>query len=219
MHEIITLEQLHNDFAVKVAHRRQQNAIEESRRPGNNLTPGERDLTISIDGCRAEAAGKLFLNPVKWNAFKRGRLDDTADLEDWIDVKGIMHPDHRLIVQPNGRTNWAYLLIDGSDHPLYRVLCWCWGYEAMQQEYWCDPTHMDRAAFFVPQIAPFMRSPRELFEIVRARQRGGTPNIDPDQTSQHFLHYCHCGKWGAWGYGVDYRNGKDGTWFCMEHKP
>ena len=46
------------------------------------------------------------------------------------------------------------------------------------------------------------------------------PVIDPNQKeSEHFLHYCHCGQWGAWGYGVDYRRGKSGDWYCFAHRP
>lgn len=35
----------------------------------------------------------------------------------------------------------------------------------------------------------------------------------------HFTHYCHCGKWGAFGHGVSMLKGEPGTWYCMEHKP
>jgi len=212
----ITLEASHDTFAVGVARRRQQNAIEEARRPGNNLIPGEDDLRISINGCRAEAAAKLFLNPVTWNAFKTGRLDDTADLEDWIDVKGIMQSTHRLIVQPNGRPHWAYLLVDGSEHPQYRMLCWCWGHEAMQDEFWCDPTGADRYAWFVPQSAPFMRPPSLLLQTLRQRQGQSVESVIPEHA---FLHYCHCGQWGLYGFEVRMRAGKMGTWFCGKHKP
>jgi hypothetical protein len=34
----------------------------------------------------------------------------------------------------------------------------------------------------------------------------------------HFVHNCHCGKWGAFGRGVSLREGKLGTWTCAEHK-
>jgi hypothetical protein len=34
-----------------------------------------------------------------------------------------------------------------------------------------------------------------------------------------FLHYCHCGEWGWFGYGVSFRNGLDGEWFCAKHRP
>jgi hypothetical protein len=34
-----------------------------------------------------------------------------------------------------------------------------------------------------------------------------------------FEHYCHCGKWGLFGYGVRLREDKPGVWFCPEHRP
>jgi hypothetical protein len=35
-------------------------------------------------------------------------------------------------------------------------------------------------------------------------------------SSGHFVHYCHCGKWAPFGYGA--RKGKLGTWFCGDHR-
>jgi hypothetical protein len=35
----------------------------------------------------------------------------------------------------------------------------------------------------------------------------------------HFVHYCHCGKWGSFGHNVSLREGKLGTWYCREHRP
>lgn len=197
---IITLEPYQDAFAVEVANRRQQNAIEEHRTPGNNLVAdNENDLVISTNGTRAEAAAKLYLNPVKWNAFKKGRLDETADLEDWIDVKCIMEPSLRLLAKPNSKPHWAYFLVDGSKHPAYRMLCWCWGYEAMHDKYWDDPTGRNRAAWFVPQSASFMRSPSELLALVRRRQVvcaqcGGGEGTDPSTdapTVQHGGYWLH----------------------------
>jgi hypothetical protein len=42
----------------------------------------------------------------------------------------------------------------------------------------------------------------------------------PPPPSPHtpFVHYCHCGCWGAFGYGVDLRNGKEGIWYCAKHR-
>lgn len=34
-----------------------------------------------------------------------------------------------------------------------------------------------------------------------------------------FIHYCDCGKWAAYGYGVSVRFGKLGSWYCREHRP
>ena len=33
-----------------------------------------------------------------------------------------------------------------------------------------------------------------------------------------FLHYCWCGKWGLYGYGVNLRKDQPGEWFCEEHR-
>jgi hypothetical protein len=37
-------------------------------------------------------------------------------------------------------------------------------------------------------------------------------------TSAPFVHYCHCGHWGAFGYGVDLLRGKEGIWYCAQHR-
>jgi hypothetical protein len=35
-----------------------------------------------------------------------------------------------------------------------------------------------------------------------------------------FLHFCaQCGAWGAFGYGVNLRAGRLGTWYCLTHRP
>lgn len=35
-----------------------------------------------------------------------------------------------------------------------------------------------------------------------------------------FLHFCvECGRFGAFGYGVQLRKGRLGRWYCGEHRP
>jgi len=34
----------------------------------------------------------------------------------------------------------------------------------------------------------------------------------------HFMHYCHCGEWAAFGSGYFPRKGQFGVWTCREHK-
>lgn len=34
-----------------------------------------------------------------------------------------------------------------------------------------------------------------------------------------FLHHCPCGKWGSFGVGVKLRDGREGKWYCREHRP
>jgi hypothetical protein len=37
---------------------------------------------------------------------------------------------------------------------------------------------------------------------------------------REFLHFCvECGRWGAFGYGVNLRAGRVGAWYCGEHRP
>ncbi len=34
------------------------------------------------------------------------------------------------------------------------------------------------------------------------------------------LHFCtECGAWGAFGYGVNQRAGRQGRWYCAAHRP
>ena len=35
----------------------------------------------------------------------------------------------------------------------------------------------------------------------------------------HLIHLCHCGQPGPFGYGVNLRADKLGTWYCREHRP
>jgi hypothetical protein len=51
-------------------------------------------------------------------------------------------------------------------------------------------------------------------------EQAGHPNgfVGYDKDG-HFVHYCHCGKFGPFGFGCFPREGKLGTWYCMEHKP
>jgi hypothetical protein len=35
-----------------------------------------------------------------------------------------------------------------------------------------------------------------------------------------FVHFCiECGRWGAYGYGVNVRAGRLGRWYCAAHRP
>jgi hypothetical protein len=34
------------------------------------------------------------------------------------------------------------------------------------------------------------------------------------------MHFCgECGRWGAYGYGVNFREGRLGRWYCAAHRP
>lgn len=53
------------------------------------------------------------------------------------------------------------------------------------------------------------------------RYQQNRPNLSFVGYDPHgrFLHYCHCGEWGAYGYGVNRAIGELGRWYCARHKP
>jgi hypothetical protein len=156
------------DRADTAARKRRQNAIDEGRIPARGLEVDiARQMEMERDGARAELAGKLFLDPVFWHDFKKGPLDNTPDLENWIDVKGTMKMHHRMPVPritERGHRFWAYLLVYGGQHPDYCILKWCWGWEAMARVRATDPTK------YIEQSEFFMKDPQELYDLVRVRQ-------------------------------------------------
>jgi hypothetical protein len=61
----------------------------------------------------------------------------------------------------------------------------------------------------VPVGEPGLRQPC-------AARRGRVEEL-PDGS---LLHFCtKCGAWGAFGYGVNMRGGRQGRWFCAAHRP
>jgi len=57
--------------------------------------------------------------------------------------------------------------------------------------------------------------PNEQTEAERAGFKNGFVGHDAEG---HFVHYCHCGKWGGFGTGYDGKKNIDGKWFCLEHR-
>jgi hypothetical protein len=72
-------------------------------------------------------------------------------------------------------------------------------------------------------------APPDWFQRV-ASPVGGEPNFDQPYAERRgrieelpgrvFLHFCiECGRWGAFGYGVNLRASRPGTWYCATHRP
>ena len=59
-------------------------------------------------------------------------------------------PDGRLMLHPEDKDDEAFILVIGRV-PAFDLIGWCFGHEGKRQDYWEDPTHDDRAAFFVPR--------------------------------------------------------------------
>lgn len=213
----ITLEQLHLDTCLKFANKRQTNA-DLFDLPPHNGAPNDPVSALAMHeaGIYGECAGKLYLNPVKWNAYRAGTNFREADLEDWIDIKTRSKDWHSLIVQADDPPEWAYVLACGHAHPRYCLIGWCYGKEVQKKEYWADPAG-GRPAYFVKQTDPVLRPMQELYDEVRLRQ-ARRPHYD--EAGRLIKECLICGAPDApFGYGVFLRRDKLGTWFCKEHRP
>lgn len=147
---IVTLDDEHIAYCDELALKRQESADRHDRRGGNGgATMGPEALDMNIKGARGECAAYLWFRPIKWHTYREGSLDDLPDLGDFIDVKTVVHRTPLLIIQPNAPDDWAYILVNGLNHPHYRLEGWMWGYEAKVEKYKWDPLG-GRPAYFVP---------------------------------------------------------------------
>lgn len=220
MSEWVTMETLHIDFADKIAVKRRRNASDNNWR-GSQGAPEDdaHALPLDILGARAEAAGKLYMNPVTWNAYSLRHTD--ADLDDFIDVKGVADSYRRLLISPKKPDHWAYLLVDASAHPEYQIVAWCWGHEGKQQKYW-EVKRTDGGGYFIPRNDPIMKPPQELLEELRRRQntRKGMAGFVGYDEAGRFVAYCQCGAYATQSFSTGtIRSGEFGTWFCSQHLP
>jgi hypothetical protein len=55
--------------------------------------------------------------------------------------------------------------------------------------------------------------------MANAMIENGAPGFVGYDDDGNFVHYCHCGKWGAFGVGYFPRKGELGKWYCLEHRP
>ena len=149
-----------------VAEKRYENAIVQQRTPGNAGPPP--NLDIDILGARCEAAAYKWMRPVRWSWQHRGR-EHIPDLHDFIDVKGVANPTYNLMVKPNDPQRWAYLLLDGSAHPFYDVIGWCWGFEAYTLP--LTSRKAGRWNYFVDRDNPMLKDPALLLLVLRERQQ------------------------------------------------
>lgn len=161
---IVTLRNEHLSYCDDLAWRRQDSADQNQRTGGNGgASKGLGALDMNIKGTRGECAAYLWMRPIRWHAYCDQGLTDLPDLGTFIDVKTVVHRTPLLIVQPTAPDGWAYLLVNGLDHPRYKLEGWLWGHEVKDERYLWDPLG-GRAAYFVP--AADLRHPIELKEIV-----------------------------------------------------
>lgn len=153
-------------FATWVGNRRQDTAIALDLKNNNRLAIDRpRDRRMHIVGGRSEAAAWTYLFPIHWRWYIFG-LTRLPDLGKLIEVKGTeSRGRQRLILPKKGGiappSEWAYLLVDASQHPLYRMVGWLYGWEFL------DDAHVDWSLPRPAWAAEPARRPREMLALVR----------------------------------------------------
>jgi hypothetical protein len=63
--------------------------------------------------------------------------------------------------------------------------------------------------------------PNLFVQVAERRIKAGDPGFVGYDKDGHFVHYCHCGEWGAFGYNTNRRIEPPelGQWYCSLHKP
>jgi hypothetical protein len=110
---------------------------------------GDKALEIHLLGAAGEVAVASYLG-LKEHLFKESEAKrGSADLPGNIDVKTRSKASYDLIVQKGESPNKRFVLVTIEDKTTL-IHGWCYGHEAMQEQYWADPAR-GRPAFFVPK--------------------------------------------------------------------
>jgi hypothetical protein len=112
---------------------------------------GDKALEIHLLGAAGEVAVASYLG-LKEHLFKETEARrGSADLPGNIDVKTRSKASYDLIVQRNESPDKRFVLVTIQDQETL-IWGWCWGHEAMQEQYWADPAR-GRPAYFIRKEA------------------------------------------------------------------
>lgn len=153
-----------------VAQKRQDNAVERGRPPLNGA-PVDYAAALGIhqQGMWGECATMIFASPCTWNYFREGNIHGVPEIvvdDKKLDAKTRRLRHHKMPVQKGDDPAWYYVLADITEFPIVHLTSWCLGGDGMLDEYWDDPQHSNRPAFWVPWDARCMRPMRELRVIL-----------------------------------------------------
>ena len=112
---------------------------------------GSKALDIHLLGAAGEVAVASYLG-LKEHLFKETEAKrGSDDLPGGIDVKTRSKSRYDLIVQKQEDPKKVFVMVTIENQ---RTLLhgWCYGHEAMKEEYWADPAR-GRPAYFVPKEA------------------------------------------------------------------
>lgn len=131
---------------------RRQRVNEEKGLRGRNKGPrwGRKALEVHLLGAAGEMAVASLLG-LKHELYKETEAKRGSDDLPGIDVKTRSRHSYDLIVQKqeDPRKKFALVTIEKQQTLIWG---WCYGEEAMQEQYWADPAG-GRPAYFVPKKA------------------------------------------------------------------
>ena len=112
---------------------------------------GNKALDIHLLGAAGEVAVASYLG-LKEHLFKETEAKrGSDDLPGGIDVKTRSKASYDLIVQRQSDPNRKFVLVTIESQQTL-IHGWCYGKDAMQDQFWKDPAR-GRPAYFVPQSA------------------------------------------------------------------
>ena len=112
---------------------------------------GSKALDIHLLGAAGEVAVASYLG-LKEHLFKDTEAKrGSDDLPGGIDVKTRSKSRYDLIVQRQSDPDKKFVLVTVENQQTL-IHGWCYGHEALQEQYWADPAR-GRPAYFVPKEA------------------------------------------------------------------
>jgi hypothetical protein len=138
-------------LAMEEGHRRQ--AVNEAQGlRGRNRGPrfGDKALQVHLLGAAGEVAVASYLN-LKHELFKEKEARRSSDDLPGMDIKTRSRHSYDLIVQKNEDPNKRFVLVTIQNQKTL-LHGWCYGEEAMKDEFWADPAR-GRPAYFMLQSA------------------------------------------------------------------
>jgi hypothetical protein len=139
-------------LAMEEGMRRQQvNETRGLRGRNGGAWQGSKALDIHLLGAAGEVAVASYLG-LKGHLFKEKEARrGSDDLPGGIDVKTRSKSRYDLIVQKQENPDKKFVLVSIENQQTL-LHGWCYGEEAMKEEFWADPAR-GRPAYFVPQKA------------------------------------------------------------------
>jgi hypothetical protein len=122
----------------------------------NHGYDGTMNWQYDLDGACAELAVAKLLG-LRWD----GTIDTfkKSDVGGDIQIRHTVPKNNRLIIRPDDNPKHRYMLVTGTD-PIYNVVGWIYGSEAMSHKEWLESPVNRPAAFFVGQ--QHLHNPTEL---------------------------------------------------------